>query len=63
MQDHQLEWHTASYSSGGGDCVEVARTPAVVLVRDSKDRGGVRLHVDTAQWQSFTDSIQAGQFE
>lgn len=38
------QWFTSSYSSNGGDCIEVARNLAsragVVPVRDSKDIEG-----------------------
>ncbi|MEZ7005953.1 DUF397 domain-containing protein [Streptomyces sp. AD55] len=34
----RVTWVKSTYSSGeGGDCVEVARSAAIVRVRDSKD--------------------------
>jgi hypothetical protein len=36
-----LQWRKSSHSgSGQGECVEVARTSALVAVRDSKNPGG-----------------------
>jgi hypothetical protein len=53
-------WRTSSYSSGnGGQCVEVATSPAAVGVRDSKDRGGPALVFTPAQWLVFTDRVKA----
>jgi hypothetical protein len=49
-----LVWVRSSYSSEeGGECVEVAVSPHVIHVRDSKDiaRGG--LAVDVAAWTAF----------
>lgn len=39
IRHSELDWFKSSYSSSseGDDCVEVARTPAAVHVRDSKD--------------------------
>ncbi|WP_052863661.1 DUF397 domain-containing protein [Streptomyces niger] len=54
-----VEWIKSSYSgSQGGDCVEVAVTPSVVHVRDSKDiaRPGVTVSPDA--WDSFTSLIR-----
>ena len=33
------EWRKSSHS-GGGDCVEIARVPGLVAVRDSKNPSG-----------------------
>ncbi|MCC5036345.1 DUF397 domain-containing protein [Streptomyces sp. WAC 00631] len=49
-----LYWFKSSYSgSGGGDCVEVAATPATVRIRDSKNRQGPVLGVSTGAWSAF----------
>ncbi|MGW1585603.1 DUF397 domain-containing protein [Streptomyces sp. NPDC002386] len=51
-----LTWHKSSHSSGSGDnCVEVAPTPAVIHVRDSKDREGGRLALSPRAWADFLD--------
>ncbi|MGV9286078.1 DUF397 domain-containing protein [Streptomyces sp. NPDC003719] len=48
-------WIRSSYSSSGdgNDCVEVAVTPVVVHVRDSKRPDGPRLVVSPAAWGGF----------
>ncbi|GAA4543136.1 DUF397 domain-containing protein [Streptomyces collinus] len=50
----QLHWRKSSYSgSGGGDCVEVATTPATVHVRDSKRPLAASLTFSVEQWSAF----------
>ncbi|MEU4119708.1 DUF397 domain-containing protein [Kitasatospora sp. NPDC028055] len=50
----ELVWFKSSYSGNeGGECIEVAETPAAVHVRDSKDRSGPRLSFTPAAWQAF----------
>jgi hypothetical protein len=54
MSSSELAWFKSTYSSSGdGDCVEVALTPATVHVRDSKDRQGPRLALSPAAWAEF----------
>jgi hypothetical protein len=54
MSTGELAWFKSTYSSSGdGDCVEVALTPATVHVRDSKDRQGPRLALSPAAWAEF----------
>ncbi|MFD3699729.1 DUF397 domain-containing protein [Streptomyces sp. NPDC058646] len=49
-----LTWVKSSYSTNDGpDCVEVARTPGTVLVRDSKRPEDARLAVTPAAWTGF----------
>ncbi|EPD90754.1 MULTISPECIES: DUF397 domain-containing protein [Streptomyces] len=51
---HELSWHKSSYSgSGGGNCVEVAQTPEMVHVRDSKEQRGPVLSVPSREWADF----------
>lgn len=51
-------WRTSSYTgANGGSCVEVADTPARLLVRDTKNRAGHVMAVDTAAWRSFLSEI------
>ncbi|MER5292782.1 DUF397 domain-containing protein [Streptomyces pharetrae] len=58
MSTSELDWFKSSYSSSGsGDCVEVALTPATVHVRDSKDRQGARLALSPAAWGGFLRSV------
>jgi hypothetical protein len=57
-------WFTSSYSSNGGDCVEVAANLAasrgVVPVRDSKDPDGPALAFSTGAWGAFVAGVKAG---
>ncbi|TXS10036.1 DUF397 domain-containing protein [Streptomyces sp. wa22] len=59
-------WHRSSYSSNGGNCVEVApdlaRPHGVVPVRDSKNPGGAVLNLPVASFASFVDGVRAGAF-
>jgi hypothetical protein len=59
-------WFKSSYSSNGGQCVEVAANfvapLGVVPVRDSKDPGGPVLSASAASFASFVAGIKAGEF-
>ena len=59
MEDTDMTWRTASYSSnGGGNCVEVAATDHI-MIRDSKDNGaGPVLGFTPAAWQAFTAGLK-----
>jgi hypothetical protein len=60
MEDSiEPRWRTASYSTGnGGACVEIADGTPVVLVRDTKDRGGAVLSIPADVWRTFTATIR-----
>ncbi|MCD9880552.1 DUF397 domain-containing protein [Streptomyces guryensis] len=50
----------SSYSSGSGECVEVARNiPPTVAVRDSKTPDGPILRLPSKAWTDFTASLAA----
>ena len=51
----ELAWFKSSYSSGnnGESCVELARTPGTVHVRDSKDTEGPCLAFTPETWARF----------
>jgi hypothetical protein len=57
-------WFKSSYSSNGGQCVEVAANLAgsfgVVPVRDSKAPAGPVLHVSFAAFSTFVADVKAG---
>ena len=58
MSSDELHWFKSSQSSSGdGDCVEVALTPATVHVRDSKDRQGHRLALAPDTWTDFVTHV------
>ncbi|MFD9493700.1 DUF397 domain-containing protein [Streptomyces sp. NPDC060005] len=50
-----LAWFKSSYSSSGdgNDCIEVATTPGLVHVRDSKNVGGAQLVLAAEVWADF----------
>lgn len=55
-------WRKSSYSTNGGNCVEVARNlPGVVAVRDSKDPDGPALVFTAEQWGTFVSAARDGQ--
>jgi Domain of unknown function (DUF397) len=61
MEDADLNWRTASYSSnGGGNCVEVADHKDRVLVRDTQVRSGLVLWFSPDTWRRFTGRVKAG---
>ncbi|WP_329811894.1 DUF397 domain-containing protein [Streptomyces sp. GSL17-113] len=50
----ELPWRKSSYSgSDGGNCVEVAQTPEMVHIRDSKEQRGPVLSVPSREWADF----------
>ncbi len=53
----RIVWHTSSYSTNNGACVQVAPTPDRVLVRDSKDPDGPALAVPTPAWRAFLTTL------
>ncbi|HEX8346573.1 MAG TPA: DUF397 domain-containing protein [Actinoplanes sp.] len=65
MDLSHADWHKSTRSGGSGNCVEVAiNLPAIVAVRDTKDRGqGPVLTFGTEEWQAFVGCIRAGGFD
>ncbi|MEU8471578.1 DUF397 domain-containing protein [Streptomyces sp. NPDC029006] len=55
MSTPELHWFKSTYSDGNdpGDCVEVATTPTVVHIRDSKTPDTARLKVTPSAWAQF----------
>ncbi|MDH6707011.1 hypothetical protein P3T27_003740 [Kitasatospora sp. MAA19] len=55
------QWFKSSYSSNGGNCIEVDDAhPGTV--RDSKDPDGPALIFPAEAWQSFVSAVRAGEF-
>ncbi|MFJ8472144.1 DUF397 domain-containing protein [Kitasatospora sp. NPDC094011] len=58
-----VEWFTSSYSSNGGECIEVSNSLlGAVPVRDSKDPDGPALVFPTAAWSAFVAAVRSGEF-
>lgn len=57
--DLTVSWKTSSHSVQT-NCVEVARTGAAVLVRDSKNPEGGTLSFSPVTWRAFTKGVQGG---
>ncbi|MFB7668559.1 DUF397 domain-containing protein [Kitasatospora sp. NPDC056138] len=57
------DWFKSSYSSNGGNCIEVAANlPGVVPVRDSKDPEGPQLCFSQEAWAAFAAATARGDF-
>ncbi|MEU3716585.1 DUF397 domain-containing protein [Streptomyces californicus] len=67
MTTESPKWFKSSYSSNGGDCIEVAANLAaargVVPVRDSKVVGGPVVTVPVAAFAAFVAGVQGGTFD
>jgi hypothetical protein len=56
-----LTWRKSSYStSNGGNCIEVANTSHVIVVRDSKNPGDAALTFTRSNWRAFINHAKAG---
>lgn len=53
-------WFKSSYTSGQGNCVEVARLPDGAALRDSKNRSGPVLRFSAEAWQAFLSAVKDG---
>ncbi|MFI5571746.1 DUF397 domain-containing protein [Streptomyces sp. NPDC051740] len=50
---HTIRWRKSSHSGDSSNCVEIATTPAAVLIRDSKTTSGPRLALSPTAWAAF----------
>ncbi|GAB2327310.1 DUF397 domain-containing protein [Streptomyces griseoincarnatus] len=48
-----IRWRKSSHSGDSSNCVEIATTPAAVLIRDSKTTSGPRLGLSPTAWAVF----------
>lgn len=53
------QWRKSSHSGGsGGECVEVASMPGMLVIRDSKDPVGPRLELTPAAARSLISRLR-----
>jgi len=52
-----IVWRVSSRSNGTA-CIEVAKSEAAILVRDTKNRGCGMLALPFTAWEDFTRKIQ-----
>jgi Domain of unknown function (DUF397) len=57
----QANWQKSTYSSGNGQCVEVAFLSSAIAVRDSKDPEGSALVFTPGEWDAFVRGVADGQ--
>ncbi|MFJ4379007.1 DUF397 domain-containing protein [Streptomyces albidoflavus] len=66
MTHASLHWFKSSYSTNGGNCVEVAAdlvaSHGVVPVRDSKIQSGPVLALPATSFSAFVAGVKAGDF-
>ncbi|MFI6750385.1 DUF397 domain-containing protein [Actinomadura luteofluorescens] len=57
-----MNWRKSSHSGGSAtsDCVELARSPQAVGVRDSKDPSGPRITLLVERFRSLAADIKRG---
>ncbi|MFH9268989.1 DUF397 domain-containing protein [Streptomyces sp. NPDC017546] len=67
MMTESPRWFKSSYSSNGGNCIEVAAnlaaTRGIVPVRDSKVAGGPVLSFPADAFSTFVAGVQAGSLD
>jgi Domain of unknown function (DUF397) len=56
-------WRTSSHTADSGNCIEVGRNHREsIIVRDSKDRDGLRLAFNSVEWKEFIRRVANGEF-
>ncbi|MGI8331488.1 DUF397 domain-containing protein [Actinomadura scrupuli] len=59
MDLNEARWRKSSRSAdNGGACVEAARFPGAVAVRDSKNPGGPVLVFSAGAWRDFASGLK-----
>jgi len=59
--EQQPQWRRSSYC-GTNACVEVARIPGGVLLRDSKNPDVAPFVFSSQEWATFMKGVRAGEF-
>ncbi|WP_215541426.1 DUF397 domain-containing protein [Amycolatopsis sp. CA-230715] len=59
IEPSAVVWRASSHSGGNGECVEVGTSPVAVLIRDTKQRGGGSLRMDSRPWRAFLAELRA----
>jgi hypothetical protein len=54
----RADWRRSKYSGSNGNCVEVGADGPTILVRDTKNHGGMPLTFHTGAWAGFLASIK-----
>jgi hypothetical protein len=57
------EFRKSTLSGPDGNCVEVARRPERIGVRDSKDPASPVLEFTAPEWHAFIEGVKAGEFD
>ncbi len=58
------QWRKSSHSGGeSGQCVEVAASPALVGIRDSKNPNGGHLALERSTFAGLVDRVKAGRLD
>ena len=60
MTTSPLAWRTSSYTGAGENCVDVAPSPASVLVRHSKRHADGIIEFTHAEWAAFVTAARDG---
>jgi hypothetical protein len=55
--DDGLIWQLSTYTDSSA-CIEVARPPGSILVRDSKRRAGPRVELQPAAWSTLVEWVK-----
>ncbi|WP_447038284.1 DUF397 domain-containing protein [Streptomyces sp. DSM 118878] len=56
------DWFTSSYSSGEGQCIEIAVLPNTIASRDSKDLDSPVLLFTRDGWRNFIGAVNRREF-